>query len=140
MNTKIILAAIAGSILYFLLGWLIYGFLLMDFFVENTKFYEGLMYEMPNFLLYFLANLSLSYLIAFIFQKWANIKTISKGFSAGFFIGLFLSISIDLMFYASMDLYTPTGVVVDIIVNSVIIGVAGGSIGWILGFEKKTEE
>lgn len=140
MNTKIILAAIAGSILYFLLGWLIYGFLLMDFFVENTKYYEGLMYEMPNLLLYFLANLSMSYLIAFIFQKWANIKSISKGFSAGFFIGLFLSISIDLMFYAGMDLYTPTLVVVDVIANSVIIGLVGGSIGWILGFEKKTEE
>ena len=112
----------------------------MDFFVENTKYYEGLMYEMPNLLLYFLANLSMSYLIAFIFQKWANIKSISKGFSAGFFIGLFLSISIDLMFYAGMDLYTPTLVVVDVIANSVIIGLVGGSIGWILGFEKKTEE
>jgi len=140
MNTKIILAAIAGSILYFLLGWLIYGFLLMDFFVENTTYYEGLMYEMPNLLLYFLANLSLSYLIAFIFQKWAGIKTISRGFSAGFLIGIFLSIFIDLMYYASMDLYTPTAVVVDIIANSVIIALVGGCIGWILGFDKKTEE
>lgn len=140
MNTKIILSAIVGSIFYFLLGWLIYGFLLMDFFAENTKQYEGLMYEMPNLLLYFLANLSLSYLLAFIFQKWAGIKTISRGFSAGFLIGLFLSISIDLMNYASMDLYTPTLLVVDIIANSVIIALVGGSIGWILGFDKKSEE
>jgi hypothetical protein len=140
MNTKIILAAIVGGILYFLLGWLIYGFLLMDFFAENTKQYEGLMYEMPNLLLVFLSNLSLSYLLAFIFQKWASIKTISRGFSAGFLIGLLLSISIDLMFHASMDFYTPTAVVVDIIANSVIIALVGGSIGWILGIEKKTEK
>jgi hypothetical protein len=140
MSTKIILAAIAGSIIYFLLGWLIFGFLLMDFFAENTKFYEGLIYEMPNLLLVFLSNLSLSYLLAFIFQKWADIKTLSKGFTAGFFIGLFLSISIDLMFYASMDLYTPTVVVIDIIANSVIIAFVGGSIGWILGIDKKKAE
>ena len=140
MNTKIILSAIVGSIIYFLLGWLIYGFLLMDFFIENTKQYDGLMYEMPNLLLVFLANLSLSYLVAFIFQKWAGIKTLSKGFSAGFFIGLLFSISVDLMFYASLDLYTPTAVVVDIIANSVIVALVGGSIGWILGFEKKAED
>ena len=140
MNTKIILAAIVGSILYFLLGWLIYGFLLMDFFAENTKQYEGLMYDMPNLLILFLSNLSLTYLLSFIFQKWANINTISKGFSAGFFFGLFLSISIDLMFYAGMDLYTPTLVIVDVFANSIIIAVVGGSIGWILGFEKKTED
>ena len=74
MNTKLILATLAGGILYFLLGWLIYGVLLMDFSMANTTQYAGLMKDMPDLLVLFLGNLSFALLMAWIFQKWANIS------------------------------------------------------------------
>ncbi|MBK7856274.1 MAG: hypothetical protein IPJ79_16525 [Bacteroidetes bacterium] len=48
MNKKVIAAAIAGAITTFMLGWLIYGMLLMDFMEANTVKYEGLMLNPQN--------------------------------------------------------------------------------------------
>lgn len=140
MNTKLFIAAIAGGVLYFLLGWIVYGILLMDFYAENTIVYAGLMKEMPNLILMFLSNLFMAFLITWIFQKWANIRTVSHGFSAGFLIGLLYSLSIDLMFYSTMNLYNETVLIVDIIVNAVLIALVGACIGWILGLDKKKAE
>lgn len=53
MNKKLLHATLAGGILFFLLGCLVYGVLLMDFYEANTKVYEGLNKEMPDLLLLF---------------------------------------------------------------------------------------
>jgi len=140
MNTKLILATLAGSVFYFLLGWIVYGMLLMDFYADNTLEYAGLMKEMPNLVVLFLSNLFMVFLIAWIFQKWADVKTLSGGFSAGFLIGILFSLSIDLMLYSTMNLYNETVLIIDIIVNAVIIALVGACVGWILGFDKKKAE
>lgn len=139
MNTKLILATLAGAILYFLLGWVIYGMLLMDFYEANTVIYEGLNKEMPDLLLLFLSNLAMSFLLAWIFQKWAQIHTLTGGLTAGLLIGFLIGTSIDFMFYSMMNLYTSTLLVVDIIVNTIVVGIIGACIGWILGMGKKSE-
>jgi len=107
MNIKLFLAAIAGAVVSFLLGWLIYGLLLMDFFQANTIVYEGLFMEMPNMFLLILANLLMSFFIAFIFQRWAGFTTFLKGLGGGAFIGFFLAATIDLSLFSMMNLYTP---------------------------------
>jgi len=48
MIKKLILAALAGSVIQFLLGWLIYGILLANFMNCNTSHYEGLMKDMET--------------------------------------------------------------------------------------------
>lgn len=48
MNSKFIIASVAGGIASFLLGWLIYGILLMDFMKANSMYYANLMKEPPN--------------------------------------------------------------------------------------------
>ena len=53
MDKKIITAAIVGAIVSFLLGWLIYGFLLMDYYTEYSVRYEGLMKDPPELWAYF---------------------------------------------------------------------------------------
>jgi hypothetical protein len=138
MNTKLILATLAGGILYFLLGWLIYGVLLMDFSMANTTQYAGLMKEMPDLLVLFLGNLSFALLMAWIFQKWANISSAGSGFSAGLFIGFLFAVTVDFMFYSMMNLYSITMVIVDIITTSVMSAIIGACIAWVLGFKSRT--
>ena len=41
MNTKVLLAAIVGGVVAFLLGWLLFGILLADFMDKNMIHYEG---------------------------------------------------------------------------------------------------
>ncbi len=138
MSTKAILAAVAGSVLAFLLGWVIYGMLLMDYFESNSTHYEGLMKEMPNLLLIYINNLIWSLLLAFIFDKWAGARSIGSGIKAGIIIGLPIALSFDLFILAGMNLFTPTLMVVDVLASTVITALTGGLIGYILGTGKKT--
>src|SRR3712207_8732781 len=48
MNIRILVATLAGGLTMFLLGWLIFGILLMDYFKANTIQYPGLMKETPD--------------------------------------------------------------------------------------------
>ncbi len=139
IHSKLIIATLAGAVLYFLLGWVLYGILLMDFFTNNSIQYEGLMKEMPDLIFMFLSNLVMAFFLAFILDHWANKKSFAKGFTAGLFITFLIGLSFDLMFYSSMNIYTPVALVVDVIVVSVMGGITGGVIGWILGSGKKAE-
>ncbi len=82
MTKKLILATIAGSVVQFLLGWLIYGLLLANFMNSQTTHYEGLMKDMNTgsfIILIFISGLVMSFLIAFIFQRWAKSEKFLNG-------------------------------------------------------------
>ncbi len=137
MNMKLTLATIAGAIVSFFLGWIVYGLLLMGFFTANSIHYEGLMLEMPNIWIMIIADLSMGFLLAFIFQRWAKFDTFMKGLYGGLIFGFFLALAMDLFSLSMMNLYTPVYVIVDIIVGTIMNGIVGGVIGWILGMGKK---
>jgi hypothetical protein len=138
MNTRLIIATLVGGIVSFFLGWLIFGVLLMNYYEANTTQYAGLMREMPNnIILIIIANLANAFLLAFIFQRWAGIKTIVKGLLGGMLVTFLIILSMDFYLLAWMNLYTPTSIIVDIIVNTAFGGIIGGIIGWVLGFQKK---
>ncbi|MBK9328158.1 MAG: hypothetical protein IPM95_02355 [Sphingobacteriales bacterium] len=42
MNARVLIAALAGAVASFLLGWLFYGFLLPDFYAAHSLHYAGL--------------------------------------------------------------------------------------------------
>lgn len=137
MNGRTIVAAVAAAITSFLLGWLFYGLLLMDFFSEHSTHYEGLMKEMPNLALIFIANLLTGYFFAFIYQQWAGIRTFGKGFIYGLLLGFLISLAYDLYFLAGMNLYSGTLIVVDVVVGTVMTGISAGVVGLVLGYGKK---
>jgi hypothetical protein len=137
MNTRLIIASIAGAVLYFLLGWLIYGILLTGFYEANTVHYEGLYKAMPNLALLFISNLTMAFLMSLIFQRWAKFTGFSKGMTGGIILGFFISLTYDLSFLSMFNLYNAPATIVDVLVSTVIVGIVGGFIGWILGYVKK---
>ena len=138
MNTKTILAALAGSVVSFLGGWVIFGMLLMDFYTANTTKYDGLMKEpMPDLLFIFLSGLALSSLVAYIYSKWANIKTFGAGFTNGLIIYFLYACAYDLNVYGFMNLQSLTLTLSDIIAQTIFGGLVGGIIGLVLGMGKK---
>jgi hypothetical protein len=140
MNKKLVIAALAGAILQFFLGWIVYGILLAGFMESNTTHYEGLMKDMsgPGFMIgIFLSGLVMSFLVAYIFQRWAKFETFMKGLSAGAFFGFFLALTYDLYFYSSMNLFTLGGTIVDIILSTIMTAILGGVIAWILGYKSQ---
>src|SRR6188768_3837416 len=113
MNSKTIIAAVVGAIASFLLGWLVWGILLMDYFKTNTVQYEGMMLpdnEMKIWAI-FISNLASSGLFAWLFSKM-NITTLAGGFQTGAIINLVWALSIDMMFYSMMNWYANTTIIV----------------------------
>lgn len=137
MNSKFIMATLAGGIVSFLLGWLVYGILLMDFSVANTMYYANLMKDPPNMVTLSASNLFWAALFAYIFQKWANVDSFMGGFKAA----LPLAFIIALGFYSSMhaffNLYTRTWIITDTIVSTLFYAVVAGVVGAVLGMGKK---
>lgn len=137
-NLKLILATLGGAILSFLLGWLVYGVLLMGFYESNTTHYDGLIKEMPNIPLIFISTLAMSFFLAFAFQRWAGFKSFGKGFTGGLIFGFLIGLGWDMSFLSMYNLYPFSVVIVDVVTSTILNGIVGGVIALILGYEKKS--
>ncbi|CAN5849570.1 hypothetical protein BH20ACI4_BH20ACI4_32620 [soil metagenome] len=142
MIIRVLAATVAGGIAFFFLGWLIFGLLLAEFMKAHTINYPGLLKEpMPDMIPLALANLAWAWLIAFIFDYWAGIKTFVGGLKGGALIMFPIILGIDLQFMAFMNLYQGfTPLIVDVIASTVLGAIAGGVIGLILGLVGKKAE
>ncbi|MBN8837487.1 MAG: hypothetical protein J0I09_09520 [Sphingobacteriia bacterium] len=132
MNTKTIIAGIITGILGFLLGWLIFGILLMDYYSHHTMQYAGLMKNPPEFLYIFIGSLAYGLLMAYIFVL-ANINNLSKGAVTGLIITALIQINIDSFIFAEYHLIGRMVILVDVIVNAVFGTILGAFLGWWLG-------
>jgi hypothetical protein len=132
MRTKFYLSGLAGSVVFFLLGWFVYEILLMNFYTANTYQYEGLMMATPKIWVLVLSILVQGFFLAFLFERWAGISTFKGGLIAGLITGLFVTAMFDLSVYSMMHLYRGRLVIADILISAVVWAIAGGVEGWIL--------
>ena len=135
MDSKSIIAAVTGGIVFFILGYLFYAVLFAGFFESNVGSATGYMKEMGdvNLLAIFLGSLAVAILLTIIFGSWANIKTFAAGSKAGAIFGLLVSLSWDLTLYGTTNAYNLTAALVDPIIGAVMVGITGGVIGMMLG-------
>jgi hypothetical protein len=138
MKTNVLIATIAGGIAAFLLGWLVYGFLLMDYYTQNTIPYDGLFPSEPNLLAIFISCLCWALLFAIVFDRWAGIKDFKSGLWAGMLITFPIVLGYNVNYYGNMNLYSPTLLIVDTMVGVLFNGIVAGSVGYILGKTDKT--
>lgn len=137
MNSKVLVATLAAAVAAFLFGWVVFGILLADFYKANAPVFEGLMKDPPDLLMIFLSNLFNAFLIAFIFNRWAGIRTAGEGAQAGFIIMAIVALGTDLMMYATMNLTTPVLMAVDVVGSGLFGAVIGAVAGYVLGTGKK---
>ncbi len=136
-TNKILLGGITGGVALFLLGWVIYGILLMDFATTNYNQCMNRPMEGMIWWALILSNLALGFLLATIFS-WSGITGMMAGAKTAGIIGLLLGVSLDLSFYSMTTMYTnPTAIFVDVIAYIVYLAIAGGVVGWVMGMIKK---
>ena len=142
MLTRILAAAIAGGIAFFFFGFLIYGLLLDPTVMKpNTIEYAGLMKETPSWIPLVLANLVSAFMLAYIFENWAGIRTLAGGIKGGAIIYFLISLSFQLMFIAFWNLtknYLPNAA--DVVGSTVLGAIGGGVIGQVLGMMNKERQ
>lgn len=134
MNTRVLLAGMAGGIAAFLLGWLIFGILLMDVMSTYMVQYDGLMKgEEMNLGLLFLSNLCIGLLLAWLGHRM-NVATALGGLLMGAVVGFLFYTSVDLSFLAMMNFFaSPSGAVMDVLANTVWTAGTAAVVGWVLG-------
>lgn len=136
MNTRVLIAALAGGVAIFLLGWLVYGILLMDVMKRINPVVEGFAKEPPELWAIALSNLVWALLYALIFDRWAGITTFKTGAIAGAWMSALIALSIDLYFVAATNVMSMNGLLLDVIVNIVMGAVLGGVVGLALGYRQ----
>lgn len=136
MNTKVLLAALAGGIAYFFIGWLVWGILLMDTLESLSNPVSGCAREMPIMWAIAASNLITGLLYAVVFDRWAGISTFKGGFMGGLLLGGLLAMSWDLSMFAFQTSWTLPGVALDLAANIIVSGIVGGIVGAVLGYKK----
>lgn len=137
MNSKVLLAALIGAVASFIAGFIVFGFILGNYMAAGIA--PGLMKtaeEMSgaSYVFIFLASFVSSLLIAYIFDSWANIRTLQGGLRAGALIGLLMALSVDLGLYATTHMFSGLGkVIVDVLASTLVTASGGAAIGWWLG-------
>ena len=139
MNTKVLLAALAGGVATFLLGWALYGVALKGFFDSNMGSATGVMRGDEDMQIWaiFVGNVAWSLLLALLYSRWAGITTFKAGATAGAWIGLLMALGYDMISFGTTNIGTLAASLVDPIVNAGLGAVGGGVVGWVLGYGKK---
>jgi hypothetical protein len=133
---RILRGTVFGGIVYFLLGWLVYGILLMDFFSANMNQCATKPGGDMTWWAMIVSNLATALLLTLIL-KWSGAKGIVDGLKTGAVFGILLTFSFDLSAWSMTTMYSNFGsLLVDIIVSTMILAVVGMIIVLLRGKEK----
>lgn len=132
MNNKVLVGGLIGGVVFFLLGYLVYGMALNSMMAENSM--AGLQRPMEEIQWLFLVvgNLAFGFLIAYVLNK-AGSNSASAGAGVGAMIGFLVSLAGDFTSYGVSNAMTLTGVFVDIIALTVMAAIVGAVVGWWYG-------
>lgn len=80
MLARVLAATVAGGVAFFLFGWIVYGLILDPLVFKPYADPETLklMKDPPEWVFLILANLVAAFLLAYIFDRWATIKTFGE--------------------------------------------------------------
>ena len=128
----------------FLLGYLIFGMLLMNFMHENSGMAKDVLDKFHKTMAEFnwgamvISHIAAGFLFATI-ALWANARSLGAGLKTGAIVGILFSLHIDGLFFATSNIYTVTSLCVQIVAVTVLITISTGVIGMVLGTGKTTE-
>jgi len=133
--TNRILATLAGTAVLFLLGWVLYGMLLMDFYAANVGTATNVSRSDEDMVFWALlvGNVFQAYLLVYVFGKMNLAKSFGSGLTQGAIIGLILGLGFNLVMFGTTNIMNLTAALVDPLVFAVMMGLAGGVITLVMG-------
>ena len=132
MNRNFLMATLAGTVVLMIIGYVLYGMLLMDFFATNTGSAGNVMKDSPSWLWLILGQLFTAVLLAVVLG-WKGATDMGSGARAGAFFGFLLSLGYGLTMLGTSDISNLTATLADPFVAAVLFGTAGAVIGIMLG-------
>ena len=142
MLIRVAAATIAGAIVNFFGGWVIWGILLKSYFdgtMNATA--KAMMRPDQNFVPLILAQIVFAFLFVFIFDRWASIRTFAGGAKAGAILSVLIGLGFDLQMSAFfVEMHNDSSLmplIVDLLAGAVMGAIAGGVMGAVLGMMNK---
>ncbi len=133
MSTKrFALATVAGGVTLFILGALIYGLALADFYAANAGSATGVLREEPLFWSLAIGELAFAALLTLVLGRWAGVSSVGEGLKQGAIVGFLLALGINLITYGVMNTMNLTAALADVVVGTFRLGLAGAVIGAVL--------
>lgn len=135
MNTRTLLAGLIGGLAYWIMGFVMYVLLLANYFGQHHG--SGLKdpYDMWAIVV---GCILFGILLAYIFDRWANISTLKSGAIAGATLGLLAHLSFNFIRFGDSTFFTSLPpAILDSVVQTVMSAVGGAVAGLVLGKMKK---
>ena len=133
---KLITGGIAGGVVFFFLGWLVYGNLLSDFMRQNPGKIGWIDRKEPEFLYLVAGQLMYGFLLAYILLK-GNVNSIVSGLITGAIIGFLMGAAIDFTMYGTTLVLSKKGLLAELSAGIVITALAGAVIAAATGRKMK---
>ncbi len=135
---KLLVGGIVGGILFFGLGYLIYGNLLAGFMQKHPGTATGVDRAMEDIQFLYLAigNLAMGFLLAYIFIK-SNVSSLAAGLFTGGVVGALVSVGVDCMMYGTTHVISKTAMAADVAAMTVMCAIVGAVVGMVMGMGKK---
>jgi hypothetical protein len=135
---KLLMGGIVAAILYFGLGYLVYGKLLTDFMHTHPgKITIDRPMAQEDFMYLIIGNLLGGFLIAYIFLR-ANVRTAMAGLVMGGILGLLMSASFDCIIYGTTYAISRMGMAADVAASTVMSAITGAIVAMVMGAGNKT--
>lgn len=136
MDAKIWKGTLAGGVVYFVIGWIVYGMLLAGYLASNFNNCANRPQEDMVWWAIIVSNLIYALFLT-LFLKWSGTSTLAGGLKMGALFGLFLTSTFDFSMYSMTTTFNNfSGLIVDVVVATVIAAIIGMVIVLVWGKEK----
>ena len=133
MSTKRFMAAtVAGGLVVFMVGGLIWGVLTAGFFEANQGSAVGVMRDTPDYVHLLLGQLVFGALLTVLIGKWAGVSGASAGLRIGATTGLLFGFAMDLTMFGVTNIQNITATLVDPFLVMVQLAIGGAVVGAVL--------
>lgn len=122
---KILRGTIFGGIFYFLLGWLVYGVLLMNYFMTNMN--QCANKQMSEMVWWAMAvSTLLAALFLTLVLNWSKAGKVTDGLLKGAIFGALFASMNDFSFWSMTTMYNSfVPIIIDIVVSAAVFGLTG---------------
>lgn len=122
MSKDLIYSSLVGTFVYFLLGWLVYGFIFPEIHPDGAE---------PQLINIFLGCLFYGFFYGAILTRWAEISTAKVGFHVGFTLAILHGIAWH-FFFLEGDFHA-IKLVKEVLVEGILTGCMTATIGFVNG-------
>ena len=137
---RVLIATLAGTVVYFIVGWLVFEKLLGTYMAGNTTAIQGFKKtgEETSMPMLLVSCAAYALLLSIVFEYWANVRTLNAGIALGAITGILVAIMTNSYWYSSTNFFNSLApLVIDVAAAGLTVGIMGGAIGWLLGILTK---